>query len=312
MNQIILRLKISQFLIISVLISIILFAGCVSPDSSLNSQSDPNPIMKNQFLNLTEGIYSINTTVPIISGKIMTYSIERPNYTREQVSSLATNLGMSGEIRETKEAYIGNASDDGKYMFAVMKEANRISFQDFNGAPSNDLTSDEAISAVKRILGNASLFPADTTEPSVTYIMGECKLESGEMSKNCKKMVLSYPRNQNGLPVWGSTLMVTVGYQEKIIDMLMNWPDYHQYKEVSVKSPEQAFKEFQTKDLVFMGTDGSIKPEKVIVTEVSFGYSNGRGEYLQPTYLFRGYGQEGTRIEKFNPVEIIASDEVLG
>jgi hypothetical protein len=93
--------------------------------------------------------------------------------------------------------------------------------------------------------------------------------------------------------------------------MFMNWRDYTPYKQVPLKTPEQAFQEFQTKPLVVQ----TIKPGKVIVNAITLVYYTQPAvvneKYLQPIYVFEGYVQNGNTTEKFRPVAIAATNEVF-
>ncbi len=313
MNQILLESKKTKFLIIGVLLTSILIVGCLSQPSSLNNPLDSDNLQKIRIFNSTNGIYSINVTVPIITGKLMTYTVEKPNYTREQVSSLAKKLGMSGEIRDTPEAFFANSSDEEKNIFTVFKNKKQISFENLSGGSSGDLNDDGAIAAVNDFVNNTDLMPTDASNIRVSgYNTGGEKSPTGQGFQDNKQIVVSLSRQLNGLPDWNSKMMVTVGSHGNVVGFFMVWPDYQSYKAVSLKSPELAFKEFQTQEKNFVGAGMPINPEKIVVTNVSLGYSTSGGKYLQPIYLFSGYGQQGDRIQKIDPlVKIPASSEPL-
>ncbi|MDI6719117.1 MAG: DUF6345 domain-containing protein, partial [Methanomicrobiales archaeon] len=74
------------------------------------------------MLNSTNGIYAIHTLVPTKSDKLMTYISEQPEYTEEWVSSLAKELGLSGEIRESKKAYYADETEEDDFYFVVQKD----------------------------------------------------------------------------------------------------------------------------------------------------------------------------------------------
>jgi hypothetical protein len=83
-----------------------------------------------------------------------------------------------------------------------------------------------------------------------------------------------------------------------------NWREDEPSQEVSLKSPEEAFKEFRIRQ--FESNQGI--PEKVNITRISLGYqiqqSENLAEYLEPVYIFEGYNQNGDIHEGFNPVII--------
>lgn len=99
---------------------------------------------------------------------------------------------------------------------------------------------------------------------------------------------------------------VEVDSDGNITGLTRNWQEYLPYKEISMKSPEDAFNEFQVRGRQ------SLKgiPEKVNVTSVSLGYQMSQsGEYLQPVYILEGYNQRGNSTESFEPVVIEANGD---
>jgi hypothetical protein len=313
MNKSVMKSIISEFFIICILLSLILCTGCISEHSSSNNPSNTDVIKGTRFLNFTNGIYSINATVPVVTGKIMTYTVVKPNYSHDRVSSLAKKLGMSGEVRETPEAYFAEGSDEEKFIFAVFRNENKISFENRTGGSSGAMTDDEAKSVVKEFLKSADLMPPDASELRVSgYNTVEGTSSTGQQIQISKQIVVTSSRIINQIPEWDSTMMVTVGSHGNVVGFFMVWPDYQSYKAVSLKSPELAFKEFQAQEKNFVGAGMPINPEKIIVTNVFLGYSTAGGKYLQPVYLFSGYGQQGDQIRKIDPlVKIPACSEAL-
>jgi len=299
------------FLIISILISLILISGCTSQDTSSINTSESSNFQNARFLSITNGTYSINATVPVVTGKMMTYTIEKPNYSWQQASSLAKKLGMFEEIRENEYAYIANETYERKLVFAVSKSDNTISYRNFSGVSPGTLTSAEAMKIVNDLLMSVGILPKDIPEPDFNYQMSECPLLSGENDKNCKIIDIFFTRKINSYQIAGWALKITIGHGGQIGDMIMTWPEYHPYKEVSIKSPEQAFVEIQTKRPFFIGLGNPITPEKIVVTQVELIYVKKDGKYLIPTYVFYGYGQQGDRQQEFDAIQIPASSEEL-
>ncbi len=267
-------------------------------------------VKSTRFLESTIGKYSISTEVPQTSDKVMIYFSEKPSYSSEWVSSLAKKLGMSGEIRETPEAYFASSADEKDNIFVVHKDARVIVFTKRNAGSSGDLTDEKAIASVKEFLKSTDLMPSDALEPSVAYNTGEGLSPSGEIQKGWKQVVVTFPRQLNGVMVWNSQLMVTVDSQGNVVDLFMNWRDYKPYKEAFLKSPEKAFEEFQEKSIV-----SGKSPDKITVNSVSLVYTEppaaSKEKYLRPIYVLDGMVQSSVgRTESFEPVIITASQEV--
>jgi len=151
--------------------------------------------------------------------------------------------------------------------------------------------------------------PSKDLEPRVVNNTGVSFTRSGERISESKTNVVIYPQLINGLPVFNAQLNVEVDSDGNIIGLFKNWREYTAYKEISLKSPEDAFNEFRTRGLE--NKEGI--PEKVYVTNVSIGYrmqqSGDMGEYLQPVYIFEGYTQLDDSIEPFEPAVIAANKE---
>jgi len=312
MSEIFNKSKKIKFFTVGIMLFLFLITGCISEVPSSNSTTESNNLMNTRVLHATNGTYSINATVPLVTGNIMTYTVEKPNYSQEWVNSLAKKLGMSGDVRENEYGFYANTTDEEKFGFILEKNTQSMVFMSHNeGSSSGNLTDDEIITTVKDFLKGADLM-SDAGEPRVVYSPGVITMSrSGQITHVSKQIVLVFSRRINGLPVWGSTSMITVGSGGNIITIAMFWPDYQPYKTIPLKSPEQAFGEFQTKKMDFSDSEPQLRPEKIVVTNVSLGYSTTGGKYFQPVYLFEGYGQQGNETQQFNPVEIPATNEAL-
>lgn len=311
-NNLLKTIKILFFVVIIILIYT--FAnGYLSQSSSVTIHSYPDNLSEKDVFNSTHGIYSVDATVPVITGKIMTYSVERPNYSQESISLLAKTLGMSGNIREGENAFYASRADEENNYFTVYKDKMQISYKNLSGRFTENLTDREAITAANNFLERSKITIPDASVPQISgYNTGGGKLPTDQLNRISKQIIVTSSRRINHMPEWDSRMMITVGDKASVVGIFIVWPDYQPYKEVSIISPEQAFEEFQMKDIYFTGSGLPIQPEKIVVTNVSLGYSAIDGKYLQPVYLFSGYGQQGDSIQKIDPlVKIPASREVL-
>jgi len=241
----------------------------------------------------------------------MIYTSVKPNYTQETVSTLSKKLGLSAPIRQTASSFgISNEKNENMYL-DVQKNARIISFDTFDNSTGNALPADKAIDSAKKFLKNADLLPPDALEPAVRYNEKSIPTSKEGSVETKKTAVVTFPRSLNGLMVWNSQLITEVNSQGNVVSMFMNWRDYTPYKQVPLKTPEQAFQEFQTKPLVVQ----TIKPGKVIVNAITLVYYTQPAvvneKYLQPIYVFEGYVQNGNTTEKFRPVAIAATNEVF-
>ena len=257
------------------------------------------------------GDYSIRATIPVTSKNIMIYTSARPDYTQEKVSSLSRKLGLSAPIRQTASTYGISSGKDEKIYLDIQKNARIIAFDTFDNRTGSSLSVTKAVDASRKFLKNSDLLPTDALDPSVAYNEKSILSAKGEIKNAGKTTVVTYPRQLNGLMVWNSQLFTEVNSEEKVVSMFMNWRDYIPYKQVPLKTLENAFAEFQKNPLHVE----NVQPGKVIVDRVSLVYYTQPAivdeKYLQPIYVFEGYVQNGSATERFIPVAVAATDEVF-
>jgi hypothetical protein len=262
--------------------------------------------LNSRTLNLAVDNYSLETSVPVASGNAFIYTPVKSEYNKEWVSSLAKSLGMSGNILETDDIFYADDIDAKQFYFVVQKNTSMISFQKLNR--NSDIVQSEtrSQSAADTFLRNYNLMPSEYLETTVANNSAVRISRTGKNQVISKTNVIWYPQRINGLPVFGARSMVEVDSEGNIITLFKNWREYEPYKEMSLKSPEDAFKEFRIRQ---SGSNLGI-PEKVNITRVSLGYqiqkSGNLAEYLEPVYIFEGYCQNGDIQESFNPAIIKA------
>jgi hypothetical protein len=263
-------------------------------------------------LSQSDDTYSIAASVPVTKETAVIYKPVKSEYSKEQASSLAKSLGMSGDIRETDDAFYTSDNDAEQFLFSVQKNSSMIIFR--NNTPRSGtvqtIQSDaQVISATNTFLRKINLMPSGELEPRgvnnsiVTYT------RSGTVANERKVYAVIYPRSIDGLPVFNAQFNVEVDSESNVIGLFKNWRDYEPAGKITLKSSEEAFSEFKTHP----PKSKIIVPEKVRVTGVSLGYtmqtSADGEEYLQPVYIFEGNNQRGNLVEPFEPVIINAKKE---
>jgi hypothetical protein len=262
-------------------------------------------------MDIVDDTYSVPpASVPVKDNTVVTYVPVKPGYTREWVSSLAKSLGMSGNIRETGNAFYAGEADSQKYYFEVRKDTSTIAFQKYNGRSGLPQPEASSIAAVESFLQKNGLLPPETPTPEVLNNFAESISPTGESHLDWKTNVVTYPQMIDGLPVFNAQFTVEVDSENKIIGLWRNWQDYQPFQEITVKSPEVAFTEFKVRH----DSEKKIKAGKTQVTDISLGYvmqlsADGKGS-LQPVYLFEGDDQVGNSNKSFEPVTIDAKKQV--
>jgi len=267
--------------------------------------------MNFRTLNLAIDNYSLPAVMAITREKAMIYKPIKSGYTKEWASSLAKSFGMSGNISETEDVFYADGNDANQFYFVIQKNTSMISFQKLNQISDIVQSESRSRSAAKTFLQNNHLMPSEYWETNVANNTVVSISSKGERQVISKTNVLWYLQQINGLPVFGGRSMVEIDSDGNIVGFFKNWRDYEPYKEITLKSPEDAVLEFRAHQ--FQNIKGN--PEKVDVTRISLGYqiqqSKDRGEYLEPVYVFEGNCELGDSIVPFEPVIIAANKEVL-
>jgi len=323
----------NKFFLIAFFLGIILTTGCINTgvDQSLDpdipittpastqpgaviTTSPPSFTITRQMLTMTNGSYTINATFPRVSGELPVYSLQKPNFTKAWVKTLAEDLGMSPDIIESDNGFSVNSSDIGKYYFYIRKDTGEISFQNFSGRSGQPQPPTQAISDANNFLNKHGIMPADAYEPVVNYNGGQSISPSGKPQIDWQTSVINYKRKINGLPVYGAAakLEVELDSNGNIIGIHKNWPEYQINKTSIAKSPEMAF--FDSEN--YINTHGlywnafPFWPEKIVIHQIGFVYVQGiRNEsgYLKPAYVFWGDGIQGDKSDRFSSAIIVSA-----
>ncbi len=263
-------------------------------------------------MNLTAENFSLIASFPIAGNNTMIYVPLKSGYAKEWVSSLAKNLGMSGDIRETEDSFYAGDKDKEQFLFVVQKNSSMILFRNnnrsFNGISDALQSDNQSISVANTFLQENNLLPSKNPEPRVVNITAVSFSGTGERIGERKTYIVIYPQLIDGLPVFNAQFNVEVDSDGNIIGFTRNWREYESFKEISPKSPEDAFSEFR----IISTQNFKGLPEKVTVTKVLLGYQinqSGVSEYLEPVYIFEGdiYNENST--DPFEPVVIAANKE---
>jgi len=304
----------TTFFIGCVLASLLVFmCGCIAQSPLVNSSSN-NPIQAKDSSpvvwgpsNLIIDNYSLAASMPVEGSKVMTYISVGSKFSKEWASSLAKNLGMSGIIRETEDAFYADDNDTKQFLFIIQKKSSMITFSGPNKGSGTELSETQVISAVNTFMQKNNLLHSGNVTPRVVNNPIKIYSLSDKRVSERQRYTVIYTQMIDGLPVFGSQFHAEVDPEGNIISLLRTWREYSPYKEVSLRSPEDAFGEFRSRRL----QSTKRVAEKVNVTQVSLGYYiqqlSGTTEYLKPVYIFQGYIKHGNTTEDFEPVYVNAT-----
>jgi PKD repeat protein len=256
--------------------------------------------LNSRILNLISDKSSTKASTSHAGDTAIIYTPGKSGYTKKWVSILAKNLGMSGDIRETDDAFYASSIDSQYYYFEVRKDTSRISFQKFNARTGLPQSKERAITAASTFLRKNNLLPFNIPDPEVVNNIGETMTTAGVHHTDWKTNVVTYPQTIDGLPVYNAQFTVELDSNNNIIGLFRNWRDYTPLTKITIKSPEEAFSEIKTRQQ----RSETINPDKINVTGISFGYSLRRSrngeEYLEPVYIFDKNNPNGDWLESIS------------
>jgi len=277
-----------------------------------------NTLQKTLEIEITEGIYSIDTRIIPVPKKMMIYTPVKPEYSQEKIETLSMGLINSDYYGDTGEIG-GNIEGDRKSnSLSVRQDAKIITYtaspRQESAANKNmqqNLPSDDdAIRKVVTVLSAANLIPEDAVIDGTRHNPTIHLSETGGKESVDEKIIVYLHREMGGIMVQNSQVISEVGAGNKITRLFLNWRDYKPYKEAATKSAETAFDEFTKMPLQY---HSSCEPEKIVVTDLTLKYYSQPAaiteKYLQPVYIFDGYVKCGNDIKPFDPVYIPATIE---
>jgi hypothetical protein len=259
------------------------------PDSMTNDRSD-------QTLGGLSHEIILEKSLPGEVKNIMVYKTVPSQFTRQDVISLGKkfNIPEPTEIKETKEGFSIAAKDGSAYVLLLnsgwIEYTNSIrdTVNPFD-VPANLPSDDEAEKIATRFLEDRDLLPSGATVIRTTHgqILGTSS--KGSDAVVWEDINVWYGRKLSGYPVEGTQLMLAIGAHGDPIEFIMNWRNYESYKELAVKTPEQAFQELKTNGVAVGVMD---KPDKISINDMYLAYktkpASEKEEYLEPVWVFKG------------------------
>jgi len=303
---------ITKFFIVGTLLLLLVFTGgCAIQSPPVNSSSNNSVDVNGSSqvvwkpVSLSVDNYSLIASMPIEGSKVMTYVPEEYGFTRENVSILAKNLGIPGAIKETENSFSYEKDDSPQFLFVVQKKTSDIYFRGPYTRPGANLSNIQPVPAATAFLFRNHLLPSEDYQSRIAAGNPIVVFDrSGNRVNQMNKIDVVYSQKVDGLPVFNAQFNVEVSSTGNIFSMSRNWRDYSPYKEVSLRSPEDAFREFRSMQL----QDRTGLPEQETIDEVNatgvrFGYrlreTGSAGDHLEPVYLFEGYYRHGNTTEDF-------------
>ncbi len=257
----------------------------------------------------SEGVYGattfvLNATFPVVSDSYLAYKVLNPEVTFDYVEEIGRKFGLTGNAEPGITGEI-RLVDDTKgvreriYVYYVNSGAIRYQI-DGNFYPTHVesqpiLPSEEEAKRIAvEYLSSRDLLPEDAVIKSVgvNQRYGIGKAGVGTIVSYDLTLAVRFSRNFNGIPIYGHDgLSVIIGNNSEVVGFGMNWRDVEPYRNVTIKTPEEAYEEL-------IAGKSRVQPpletilDQVTINEISIGYWMEPGfkkqEYVLPVYVFKG------------------------
>jgi hypothetical protein len=247
---------------------------------------------------------SIKTTDRSSNGTIWIYKAVTPAYDKEQIILLARNLGLSGDIRESPEAFFAADNDTENYYFFTNKNSSINIYMQLH--PRQGTKHVESVPELNAFLHNVGLLSSKNAEPRVINEPVMVFTRSGALVSSRIRKVYAYPQMIDGLRVLGSQFNVEVDSDGTLTRIFRNWQDFTPDKEIPLISPEEALDKYRSK-LQSGPTDKIVSSNMTDVTLCYQLTQSAGAEYLEPVYVFRESRPEGNGTESIKPLILAAS-----
>ncbi len=255
--------------------------------------------------------FELSTSLPDADDVMMIYTVKQPNISVDSVADIGIKLGFAGDVTDFSDKGL-TMVDDGRQLIvwlgcgAVEYDRNDVVFpKEAPNLPSNEVAKQIAI----EFLAKAGLLPSDAIVqepvPGATYA-GPAESPTGEVVSESyvAHLLIRFAREIDGFSVTGpgAKLAVRVGNNGEVGRVLKVWRDVEPFKQVTVKSPEQALQDLRDGK----GTHNTpVDCERVVLKRIYLAYwmeaASVEQEYVLPVYAFEGecLGQNGEYLEDF-------------
>ena len=248
-------------------------------------------------------IFVLNTTFPEASDSYLAYKVVNPKVTLDYVEDVGRKFGLAGKAEPclTDEIRLVDDTEDVRERIYVYVNSGAIRYQiDGKFYPTHVesqpiLPSEEEAKRIAvEYLSSRDLLPEDAVIKSmgVNQRYGIGKAGVGTIVSYDLTLAVRFSRNFNGIPIYGHDgLSVIIGNNSEVVGFGMNWRDVEPYRNVTIKTPEEAYEEL-------IAGKSRVQPpletilDQVTINEISIGYWMEPGfkkqEYVLPVYVFKG------------------------
>lgn len=253
--------------------------------------------------------FELAVEFPEVGDRAMVYKVKPPDVTVEKVTEMSRRLGFQGEAEvgaevifmvdesggETRDFMVYVNSGAVKYGFIRDSFMHKLYPQTPPTLPSEE----EAKEIATRFLAQAGLLPSDAYASGVVS-GGGAGGDGG--AYYVTHLLVIFAREIDGVRVTGTTLNVRIGDGGEVVQVHGVWREVEPCKEVSIRSPQEAYQELTSGEGSCPVPSGC---QKVVVDKITLAYwmepAPVKQEYVVPVYEFKGkcLDAEGNYLEDF-------------
>jgi len=287
------------FGIVIVVLLLVLNLNNIIPTEKTNQTSQQGSVPETsheQLLGTISHSLTLEKELPDNGEYVTIYKTIPDRYSRHDIITLGKKFNISSQyqIKEGAEGF--SITENDKSAYVVLTVNGWIEYTNRNRARSvnpldvpEKLPSDEeAVQIATKFLKDRDLLPDGAELIGIDHgkILGAA--ENGTNTIFWEDVQVWYGRKLNGIPVEGTQLMLAIGGNGDPIEFFTNWRKYESYKEMPLKTPEQAFEDLKVKGISI----GMNNPDRVSINDMYLAYHTKPGaeteEYLEPIWMFKG------------------------
>lgn len=248
-----------------------------------------------------ETTFVLNATFPEIRDSYLVYKTVTPEVTSDYVKGIGRTFGLTenAELRINDKIRLVDEAEGTRKQVTVYKASGAIQYYKEYPASVDSQpilpSENDAKEIASDYLSTRKLLPEDAEFKNVgvseTYEIWRAGSSEPIISYDVS-LAVRFSRSVNGLPVYGhDELAVIIGNNSEVHEIVMNWRAIEPYREISLKTPEEAYKEL-------IAGENRVQPplemmaDRATINEISIGYwmepRITKQEFVLPVYAFTG------------------------
>lgn len=237
----------------------------------------------------------LNTTFPASPATVMVYRTLPPDISDADAVAFAGKFGIIGPVNSGSEATSISSPDENSIEIGKKSGCRHYYSKNDNkyekGVNYHLPTDAEAVQIATAFLTEKDLMPDEIGPGHASHHHIRTFYPNGTETQTDVEVGVGFNHNDiNGIPFLDSVIGVGIGDNNEILYFGTNLRNYSPYRELEIKSPEEAFAELKA-----LGTHYGEKTEiqsEVTINKVYLAYKSKAcaftEDYLEPVWVFEG------------------------